>query len=133
MIAIDVTMINANGDPVFSDDLVPIITDNCAQLIEFFNSCVTDNLVLNTVIDGSSVYDQPYTNRYYAVDTIKATEFQERLMSITAPFSIKQFWIANGFDIESVIQRQIVFEDEPANQLEDLVDVNDNLLWGYVY
>ena len=53
-------------------------------------------------------------------------------MSVTAPFSMKQFWEANGFEISSATQTQIVFEDEPAEQLTDLVDVNDNLLWGVI-
>ena len=134
MIAIDVTMIQANGNTFSHNDLLPTVNNNRAEMIEFFNSCVTDSLVLNTVIPTvlGDQEDRPYTTRYYAINTVKATEFQERFMSVTAPFSMKQFWEANGFEISSATQTQIVFEDEPAEQLTDLVDVNDNLLWGVI-
>ena len=134
MIAIDVTLVQVNGNPFNSDDLTPLINDNYVELIEFFNSCVTDSLVLNTVIPTvlGDQEDRPYTTRYYAINTVKATEFQERFMSITSPFSIEEFWTTNGF-AQSMTQTQIVFEDKPADQLKDLVDVNDNLLWGVLY
>ena len=135
MIAIDVTMIQANGNTFSHNDLLPTVNNNRTEMIEFFNSCVTDSLVLNTVmnlpgIDYAYRRDLSQTTRYYSINTTKATEFQERFMSITAPFSMKQLWMANGFDIQSVTQTQIVFEDEPTDQLLDLVDVNNNLLWG---
>ena len=135
MIAIDVTMIQANGNTFSHNDLLPTVNNNRTEMIEFFNSCVTDSLVLNTVmnlpgIDHAYRRDLSQTTRYYSINTTKATEFQERFMSITAPFSMKQLWMANGFDIQSVTQTQIVFEDEPTDQLLDLVDVNNNLLWG---
>ena len=135
MIAIDTTLVQSNGAPFSPGDLSPIINANYAELVEFFNSCVTDSLVLNTVLSFVPTYqeDQPFITRYYAIDTVKATEFQERFMSITAPFSIKQFWAANGFEISAMTQTQIVFENEPADELEDLVDVNTNLLWGVPY
>ena len=134
MIAIDITMIQANGNTFSHNDLLPTVNNNRTEMIEFFNSCVTDSLVLNTVIPTplGDQEDQPYVTRYYAINTVKATEFQERFMSITSPFSIQEFWTANGF-AQSMTQTQIVFEDEPADQLKDLVDVNDNLLWGVLY
>jgi hypothetical protein len=135
MIAIDVVQVQANGNPFSYSDISDTLNNNYVELIEFFNSCVADSLILNTVIPFAADFqpDEPYlssTCRYYAINTTKATEFQERFMSITAPFSIKQFWMANGYNIQSVTQTQIVFEDEPAGLLLDLVDVNDNLLWG---
>jgi len=132
MIAIDVTMVHANGDPFTSIDLATINNDHYAELIEFLNSCIDDSLVLNSVIPFPPDHQpgEPYVTRYYAINTAKATAFQERFMSVTAPFSMKQFWMANGYDIQSIIQTQIVFEDEPADQLTDLVDVNSNLMWG---
>jgi hypothetical protein len=138
MIAIDVIMNRADGNPSSYNDVSDILNNNYIELIEFFNSCVADGLVLNTMIpfppySQSDVPELTTTTRYYAINTIKATEFQERFMSITAPFSIKQFWMANGFVIQSFTQTQIMFEDEPADQLLDLVDVNDNLLWGVLY
>ena len=138
MIAIDITMVRADGNPFSYDDVSETLNNNYVELIEFFNSCIADSLVLNTVIPFPSDFQpdrrDPITaTRYYAINTIKATEFQERFMSITAPFSIKQFWMANGFVIQSFTQTPIVFEDEPTDQLVDLVDVNDNLLWGVQY
>ncbi len=132
MIAIDVTMIQANGDPFTTIDLATINNNNYLTLIEFLNSCIDDSLVLNSVIPFPPEHEagEPYVTRYYAINTAKATAFQERFMSVTAPFSMKQFWMANGYDIQSIIQTQIVFEDEPADQLTDLVDVNSNLMWG---
>lgn len=135
MIAIDVVQVQANGNPFSYYDIADILNNNYVTLVEFFNSCIADSLVLNTVIPYASGFqeDEPYLStscRYYAINTTKATEFQERFMSITAPFSVKQFWMANGYDIQSFAQTQIVFEDEPGSQLLDLVDVNDNLLWG---
>ena len=132
MIAIDIVQVETDGSPFGPVDLTTIINNNYLTLIEFFNSCVNDSLVLNTVSPFPTDYipGEPYVTRYYAINTIKATEFQERFVSITAPFSMKQFWEANGFEISSATQTQIVFEDEPAEQLTDLVDVNDNLLWG---
>ena len=134
MIAIDIVQVETDGSPFGPVDLTTIINNNYLTLIEFFNSCVDDSLVLNTVSPFPRDYipGEPYVTRYYAINTIKATEFQERFVSITAPFSMKQFWEANGFEISSVTQTQIVFEDEPADQLTDLVDVNDNLLWGEI-
>ena len=137
MIAIDITMIQANGNTFSHNDLLPTVNNNRTEMIEFFNSCVTDSLVLNTVINFPGIdhayrRDLSQTTRYYSINTIKATEFQERFMSITSPFSIQEFWTANGF-AQSMTQTQIVFEDEPADQLKDLVDVNDNLLWGVLY
>ena len=127
-------MVQFNGDPFTAADLATINNDNCAELIEFLNSCVEDSLVLNTVISFPADYQpgEPYITRYYAINTDKATAFQERFMSVTAPFSMKQFWMANGFDIQSITQTQIVFEDEPADQLTDLVDRNSNLMWGTI-
>ena len=135
MIAIDVVQVETDGSPFSPVDLTAIINNNYLTLIEFFNSCVTDSLVLNTVSPFPPDYipGEPFITRYYAINTVKATEFQERFVSITAPFSMKQFWEANGFEISSATQTQIVFEDEPADQLTDLVDVNDNLLWGIIY
>jgi len=135
MIAIDIVQVETDGSPFGPTDLVTIINDNYLTLIEFFNSCVDDSLVLNTVSPFPANYipGEPFVTRYYAINTVKATEFQERFASITAPFSMKQFWEANGFEISSVTQTQIVFEDEPAEQLTDLVDVNDNLLWGTLW
>lgn len=139
MIAIDVIMSRADGNPFSSDAVSEIINNNYIEVIEFFNSCIADSLVINTVIPFSTLDFQPdrgelsTATRYYAINTTKATEFQERFMSITAPFSIKQFWMANEFAIQSFTQTQIVFEDEPADEFVDLVDVNDNLLWGVQY
>ena len=135
MIAIDIVQIETDGSPFSPNDLTAIINNNYLTLIEFFNSCVDDSLVLNTVSPFPPDYipGEPFITRYYAINTVKATEFQERFVSITAPFSMKQFWEANGFEISSATQTQIVFEDEPADQLTDLVDVNDNLLWGIIY
>jgi hypothetical protein len=132
MIAIDVTMVQTNGDPFGESELREILSTNYTELIEFFNSCVDDGLVLNTVIPypGIDSQDQPFITRYYAINTTKATEFQERFMSDTAPFSMKQFWAANDYTIQSITQTQIVFEDEPAYQLVDLVNVSTDLLWG---
>ena len=134
MIAIDVIMIQSNGDPFTAADLATINNDNYAELIEFLNSCIEDSLVLNSVIPFPPEHQpgEPYVTRYYAINTVKATAFQERFMSVTAPFSMKQFWMANGFDIQSITQTQIVFEDEPADQLTDLVDRNSNLMWGTI-
>ena len=134
MIAIDIVQVETNGSPFLPTDLTEILNNNYLTLIEFFNSCVDDSLVLNTVspFPPDYVSGEPFVTRYYAINTTKATEFQERFMSITAPFSMKQFWEANGFEISSATQTQIVFEDEPAEQLTDLVDVNDNLLWGTI-
>ena len=135
MIAIDIVQVETDGSPFSPNDLTAIINNNYLTLIEFFNSCVDDSLVLNTVSPFPTEYipGEPFVTRYYAINTVKATEFQERFMSVTAPFSMKQFWEANGFEISSATQTQIVFEDEPADQLTDLVDVNDNLLWGIIY
>lgn len=138
MIAIDITLVQANGNPFSYDDILPFQNDNYIEIIEFFNSCVADSLILNTVLPFPEYWqpDESYSSmvtRYYAINTTKATEFQERFMSLTAPFSIQKFWIAHGFDNRPVTQTQIVFEDEPADQLVDLVDVNDNLLWGVVF
>ena len=138
MIAIDVVQVQANGNPFSYSDISDITNNNYIKLVEFFNSCVADGLVLNTVVPSPSYFqkDEPCLSiscRYYAINTTKATEFQERLMSITAPFSIKQFWMTNGYDIQSVTQTQIVFEDEPTDQGFDLVDVNDNLVWGVIH
>jgi len=135
MIAIDITHAQINGNPFSHNDLLPLVNDNRIEMITFFNSCVTDSLVLNTVmnipgIDHAYSRDLSHTTRYYAINTAKATEFQERFMSDTAPFSMKQLWAANGFEIQSITQTQVVFEDEAADQLLDLVDVNDDLLWG---
>ena len=134
MIAIDVVQVETDGSPFSPVDLTAIINNNYLTLIEFFNSCVTDSLVLNTVSPFPTEYipGEPFVTRYYAINTVKATEFQERFMSITSPFSIEEFWTTNGF-AQSMTQTQIVFEDEPADQLKDLVDVNDNLLWGVLY
>ena len=138
MIAIDVVQVQANGNPFSYYNISDILNNNYVELVEFFNSCIADSLVLNTVMPFAADFQaaEPYLSiscRYYAINTTKATEFQERFMSITAPFSIKQFWMANGYDIQSFTQTQIVFEDEPASQLVDLVDINDNLLWGAQY
>ena len=134
MIAIDVTMIYNNGNPVSSQDVDQIVEDNIAEVKGFFSSCIADGLILNTVTDGlTSFADPPYTSRYYAINTVNATEFQERFMSLTAPFSMQQFWMANGFKISIITQSQIMFEDEPAEDLVPLVDVDDNLLWGNLY
>ena len=65
--------------------------------------------------------------------SVRFINSQNSWPSLPAPFSIKQFWEANGFEISSATQTQIVFEDEPADQLTDLVDVNDNLLWGTIW
>ena len=127
MIAIDVTMVRADGNPFSYDDLILIINDQYVELIEFFDSCIADSLIINTCTDNVS------TTRYYAINTAKATEFQERFMSVTAPFSIQQFWMANGFTITAVTQTQVVFENEPTSLLEDLINVDDNLLWGWMY
>lgn len=132
MIAIDVTMAQADGDPFGESNLLAVLGNNYAGIIEFFNSCVDDGLILNTVIPypGIDSQDQPFVTRYYAINSTKATEFQERFMSDTAPFSMKQFWAAHDFEIETITQTQIVFEDEPAHQLVDLVNVSTDLLWG---
>ena len=131
MIAIDIVQVETDGSPFGPVDLTTIINNNYLTLIEFFNSCVNDSLVLNTVSPFPTDYipGEPYVTRYYAINTDKATAFQERFVSVTAPFSMKQFWMANGFDIQSITQTQIVFEDEPADQLTDLVDRNSNLMW----
>ena len=135
MIAIDVVQVETDGSPFGPADLATIINNNYLTLIEFFNSCIDDSLVLNTVSPFPANYipGESFVTRYYAINTVKATEFQQRFASITAPFSMKQFWEANGFEISSTTQTQIVFEDEPAEQLTDLVDVNDNLLWGTIW
>jgi hypothetical protein len=135
MIAIDVTMVQANGDPFSFGTLTPIVDVHYVKLIEFFNSCVDDGLLLNTVKFDVATYQEgePHITRYYAINTVKATEFQERFVSVTAPFSIKQFWTANGFEITTVTQTQIIFENEPTDDLYDLVNVNTNLLWGEIY
>jgi hypothetical protein len=137
MIAIDITLVQANGNPFSYYDTLPVQNDNYTEIIEFFNSCIADSLILNTVIPFPDYFqaEEPYlstTTRYYAINTTKATEFQERFMSLTAPFSMQKLWVAHEYD-QSVAQTQIVFEDEPADQLVDLVDVNDNLLWGVVF
>ena len=138
MIAIDITLVQAKGNTLSYNDILPAQNDNYIEIIEFFNSCVADSLILNTVMPFPEYFqaDEPYlstTTRYYAINTTRATEFQERFMSLTAPFSMQKLWIAHGFDSQSITQTQIVFEDEPAYQLVDLVDVNDNLLWGVVF
>lgn len=132
MIAIDVTMAHTSGDPFGESELLAVLSNQYAELIEFFNSCVDDGLVLNTVIPYPDVdtQDQPFTTRYYAINTTKATEFQERFMSDTAPFSVKQFWATHNYVIQTITQTQIVFEDEPAYQLVDLVNESNDLLWG---
>jgi len=136
MIAIDVGLARANGNPFSYRDLTPVVNQYYVELIEFFNSCVADSLILNTTIpytDNMPHSVPPHTTRYYAINTDKATEFQERFMSDTAPFSVKQMWAANGFSISNITQTQIVFEDEPADELLDLVDVDDNILWGSIH
>jgi len=132
MIAIDVSMVQSDGFPFGENELRVALARNYTELIEFFNSCVDDGLVLNTVIPypATDSIDQPFVTRYYAINTTKATEFQERFMSDTASFSMKQFWAANDYTIQSITQTQIVFEDEPAYQLVDLVNVSTDLLWG---
>ena len=130
MIAIYATFHPDQGG-LSNNELAPLINDRHVDFIEFFNSCVVDGLILNTVrfrpIDDDTIFHLPV---FYSIDETKAAEFQERFMSDTASFSIKQFWVANGFRVGGITQTSIVFEDVPTDELVELVDIEHTQMYG---
>jgi hypothetical protein len=130
MQAIEVAMSpTADNNYISIADWITCINSDHQMIFDFFQNCITQNLILNQftiVADGIS--DK---TTYYAVDVEKAETFQELFETQALNFSfktmsMKQFWNAFKFDIDFKLE-EIDFDAVP--ELLDLVNKDTGEIW----
>ena len=134
MIAIDTRIQPFEGQEIEADknwqDI--FLADSQPELIAFFQECVDQNLILNSVgwsqlPEEKYNYDNHSTVRYYSVDLEKAEVFKQKLEDMAATFSLKKFWSENKFDF--IIEQSLVDFDQEMIAF-DAVNSELSEVWG---
>jgi len=94
------------------------------QVLNFWNECINENLVLNLCVVDPDTW--PDISTYYSISEETAQSFVDKFQNLEADFSMRKFWSLAHFDTEASIDT-CDFENAWA---DPIVNEDGTVLWS---